>query len=126
VFKRGYLPYRESLSLTGATADDPGDPALRVLVGLLPAAVEKVYQVEVRLDRRVAALRVVEALRLHAAAHSGKLPGSLAELTEVPIPPDPATGKPFEYRLDGSTASLSGPPAGMPPPWPSFKVTVRN
>ena len=35
----------------------------------------------------------------------------IAEITEVPIPLDPGTGKPFEYQLKGDTAILE---AGVP------------
>ena len=66
-----------------------------------------------RLDQRIALLRHVEALRLHAAEHGGKLPASLSEVA-VPLPDDPFTGKPFRYELIGSTAHIRGtPPAGL-------------
>jgi hypothetical protein len=77
---------------------------------LLPAA-ERVLAAPARIERRIAALRCVEAIRLHAAADGGKLPETLAAVTEVPIPLDPVTGKAFEYRLDGSRAFLTAPPA---------------
>jgi hypothetical protein len=65
-----------------------------------------------RADRRVAALRCVEALRLYAAAH-GRLPDKLADVKEVPVPMDPMTGAAFRYALDGDRAVLQGPaPAG--------------
>jgi len=64
-----------------------------------------------RLERRFAALRCVEAIRLYAAAHDGRLPEFLDEVTEVPIP-----GKPFPYRLEGDTAVLeaAGPDTSHP------------
>lgn len=62
-----------------------------------------------RLEQRMALLRHVEALRLHAAAHDGKLPRTLADI-EVPLPPDPFTGQPFRYECDGDTAHLRGTP----------------
>jgi hypothetical protein len=69
---------------------------------------------QVRIDREVAVLRVLEALRLYGAAHDAKLPPTLAAL-KVPVPDDPMTGKPFEYELKGETALLSGPPLpGIP------------
>lgn len=69
-----------------------------------------------KLEQRIAVLRCVEALRMFAAAHDGKLPGKLAEIgraggstseIEVPLPVDPFTGKPFEYALNTSTATLT-------------------
>src|SRR5437773_900928 len=57
----------------------------------------------------------VEALRIYAAAHEGKLPDKLDEITEVPVPFDPGTGKPFEYSRAYDTATLTGPTNG--PTW---------
>jgi hypothetical protein len=93
------------------------DPSLGgIIAGLLLPAVHKVMFATVRLDRRIDALRCVEALRLYAAAHEGKLPEKLSDITDVPIPPDPVTGKPFEYRLADGKATLTGPtPAGEQP-----------
>ena len=63
----------------------------------------------VRVDRQIAVLRVIEALRLYGAAHAGRLPAQLEAIPEVPIPADPVTGRPFEYQLDGDMARLGGP-----------------
>ncbi|HZU37118.1 MAG TPA: hypothetical protein VFA18_14450 [Gemmataceae bacterium] len=62
---------------------------------------------QARLEQRLALLRHVEALRLYAAGHHGKLPRQLADM-ELPLPSDPFTGKPFRYHLDGATAYLDG------------------
>jgi len=62
-----------------------------------------------RLDRRIALLRLFEALRLHAASHDGRLPERLDDLA-VPVPVDPITGKPFVYRVEGDVAHVNGPP----------------
>jgi hypothetical protein len=56
----------------------------------------------VRLDRKIALLRTMEAIRMFAADNSGRLPGSLAEITSVPIPVDPVTGKGFLYKRIGA------------------------
>jgi hypothetical protein len=79
-----------------------------------------------RHDRRIAGLRAVEALRLYAASHEGKLPEALSQVKEVPVPDDPATGKPFEYRRDGVAALLLSPAAGLKGPTPSYRITVRG
>ena len=52
------------------------------------------------MEQRIALLRHVEALRLHAAEHDGKLPVSLSEVA-VPLPDDPVIGKPFRYEVAG-------------------------
>jgi hypothetical protein len=104
--------------------------ALSTLAALLLPAVDKVLAAPVRVERKVAALRCVEALRLHAAAHGGKLPAKLADVTEVPIPLDPRTGKAFAYRLEGNKATLTGPaPAGEKPNQSNtirYELTVRT
>ncbi len=66
-----------------------------------------------RLAQRIALLRNVEALRMHAAEHKGVFPAGLADVS-VPLPDDPVTGRPFVYELTGKTAHLRGtPPKGM-------------
>jgi hypothetical protein len=62
-----------------------------------------------RLDRHVAALQCIEALRLYAAGHNGKFPSALAEIAKVPVPGDPVTQKPFVYTRTGSKAILEAP-----------------
>ena len=41
-----------------------------------------------------------------AAEHAGGLPAKLEEIRQVPVPLNPATGKPFVYHLDGDVAVL--------------------
>jgi hypothetical protein len=60
-------------------------------------------------ERNFAALRVVEALRIYGAAHDAKLPQQLSDITEVPIPDDPATGQPFNFRRDGDKVVIESP-----------------
>jgi hypothetical protein len=82
-----------------------------LFLGLVPA-LYKVRQAQGRLEQRIALLRNVEALRLYAAEHGGKLPEKLADCP-VPLPEDPFTGKPFRYEVSGNTAHLRGtPPQG--------------
>lgn len=76
---------------------------------LLPA-VQQVMLAQGRLERRLAALRCVEAMRLYAASHDGSLPEKLKDITEAPIPVDPLTGKDFEYRVEGDKAILTASP----------------
>jgi hypothetical protein len=117
VFKTTYLPFVQSRPLFAAANKrlkaDPDDEGHRLAKWLLPA-MGKVRLAQNRLDRRIAALRVIEALRMHAAAHGGKLPDKLADVTVVPVPNDPGTGKPFAYQRDGGTATLSGTLPGEP------------
>ena len=86
---------------------DPDNPLIAVFAMLYPA-VEKVHHAHVRVDRRLTQLRAVEAVRLHAAA-SGAVPKALADATTVPVPDDPATGKPFEYTAEGGHVHARAP-----------------
>ncbi|MFA9480011.1 hypothetical protein ACERK3_17160 [Phycisphaerales bacterium AB-hyl4] len=63
---------------------------------------------EERSRRRLALLRCVEAIRMHAAANNGQLPESLDDITIVPAPADPSNNMPFRYELqpDGRTFTL--------------------
>ena len=38
------------------------------------------------IERRLAALRTIEAIRMFAASHDGKLPAALGDIKEVPVP----------------------------------------
>jgi hypothetical protein len=89
-----------------------------VLITLLFPVVLRVYEAQARMDRQLASLRCVEALRLHADAQGGKLPATLAEVRAVPLPTDPLTGKGFDtlYKVDGAKAVLDIPAMpGQPP-----------
>jgi hypothetical protein len=87
---------------------------------VLPAFL-KVRRAQGRLEQRIALLRHVEALRLYAADHDGRLPAKLAEVP-VPLPVDPFTGKPFQYQVDGSTAHLRGSPPPGEEKNPGFNI----
>lgn len=82
-------------------------PNDRLLARLLLPALHKVRVSQGRLEQKFALLRCVEALRLYAAAHGGKLPAKLADVA-VPVPVDPFTGKPFRYELKDGAAHLRG------------------
>ncbi|MGH7222846.1 MAG: hypothetical protein ACRELF_06445, partial [Gemmataceae bacterium] len=82
-----------------------------LFVDFLPHVIEA-RRAQARLEQRLALLRHVEALRLYAAGHNGKLPETLSAIV-VPLPTDPFSGKPFAYKLEGTTAQLRGrPPQG--------------
>jgi len=94
-------------------------------------AVDRIYEARVRLDRRLAALRCIEAVRLYAAAHAGTLPASLSDITEVPIPVDPVTGHRFAYSVAAGRVTLreSGLADGRPalPNYPlHYEVTFKR
>lgn len=68
-------------------------------------------------SRQMAMYRCVEAIRLYAAGHDGKLPARLEDIREVPIPHDPVTGQAFPYRLEGDVAVLVGEAFSHYPSW---------
>jgi hypothetical protein len=58
------------------------------------------------IDRKIAALQIIEALRLYAGKHEGQLPSKLSDITDVEIPNDPVTKKQFEYKSTGNEATI--------------------
>lgn len=80
------------------------------IASLVVPALTAVRHAQARLDRNLAALQVVEALRWHAAANQGRLPATLDAITVVPPPQNPATGQPFAYRLEHNVGILDLPP----------------
>src|SRR5262249_44740162 len=79
VFKSAYLPFADTPAVVRAaeqklkSVPEPEATEPIALARLLLPAIPKVKIAQVRLDRKTAMLRVVEALRIYAAAHDGKL-----------------------------------------------------
>jgi hypothetical protein len=94
--------------------DDPNKPKnpATLFADTLVPALKNVRTAQGRVDQRIVLLRLIEALRLYAAGHDGKVPAKLADIG-VPLPVDPITGKPVRYDVIGETAHLRGtPPPG--------------
>ena len=72
----------------------------------LKAAHDRILKQMNYIDRKIAALQCIEALRLYAGTHDGKFPEKLSDVTEYDIPNDPVTKKPFSYTSTGSEAVL--------------------
>jgi hypothetical protein len=128
VSKAAYLPVRDAIPQLAAAEQRlralESSPLAMALSHL--RAIRNVQTGAVWPDRQVATLRVIEALRMYAAAHGGKLPESLDQVTEVPVPDDPATGKPFIYRRAGDGAILHGPRVELRKPWTTYRITIRR
>jgi hypothetical protein len=131
------FPYPESIphfravvARRKALLKKSGVPLASELANLIVPAIDKVVLARARIDRRFAALRCVEAVRLYAAAHGGQLPPTLGAIKEVPVPDDPVTGKPFEYKVSGGRATLFGPsPVGGPRDAPyalTYELTLKR
>ncbi|MFL5342650.1 MAG: hypothetical protein ACJ8F7_21165 [Gemmataceae bacterium] len=131
MFKGTYLPFAQGQPLSLA-ADERlknsvhDTEAGRLARSLLPA-IPKVALARARLERKLAALQVIEALRQHAA-QTGELPEKLADVKTVPVPDDPGAGKPFEYQRDGATATLVSRLGGAPPEGTNlrYRLTLRK
>ena len=127
MFKWTRLPYWvaykhvEKSGRPGQAPLENPNPLLAMLQMLEPA-MNAARVAEVRNERLLDTLRCIEAVRIYAAAHGGSLPPSLEAITEAPPPNDPGTGKPFEYRLDGDTATLSAPLPPGAPNHPSYMI----
>lgn len=131
IFKATYLPFpkrklviEEAIKRMNAA---PDTEACRLARAFLPA-IQKVQQADVRIQRRLAILQAIEALRMHTAANNGDLPAKLADLTVVPVLDDPGTGRPFEYQRDGKTAILVSRMPGEVPGYTGlrYRLTVRK
>ncbi len=107
--------YNEPFTKSFAQADTltlmtrQGRPRSGPLQPILPFPLVELYSARAKVERKIAYLRCVEAVRAYAAAHDGKLPAALDAIKEVPLPLDPASGKAFEYTLDGAKATLETP-----------------
>lgn len=109
-----------------AQRDDPR--TYNPLLAILPAH-RRAFANFVSVERDRAMLRAVEAIRAYAAAHNGAVPPSLDALApDTPAPVDPMLNRPFEYRAEGDTATLTAPaPAGEPPQSAkTFHITVAH
>jgi hypothetical protein len=120
------LPLWQIDSLAGGEEQAPDGEGL--FADLLPHIIN-LRRSQGRVEQQIALLRHVEALRLYAAAHDGKLPTKLCEIS-VPLPNVPITGKRFVYTVEGATAHIRGGslPGDIKDPGYNvhYEVTVRK
>jgi hypothetical protein len=110
----------DPVGLLAGQSTPSGEPSL-FADALVGPSVYRVHRIRWLLDQRIALLRHVEALRLYAAEHDGRLPAKLSEIA-VPLPDDPLTGKPFRYEVTGDTAHLRGQAPVVEEKNPEFNV----
>jgi hypothetical protein len=120
---QGYAGLRKVGEQAVALRAQNHNDVLFTIFSLTVPATRKVFLAHVRTERNIAALRTIEAIRLHAAAHDGSPPAKLADVTAVPVPPDPLTGEPFRYAARGNGFTLTAPPPAGEPANPSNSVT---
>jgi len=93
---------------------------------LLPAY-RRAQLAQAATDRQISLLRCIEALRLHAATHDGTLPEKLDDITEVPVPRDPLSGKLFIYKRTDASATLEPSSTATPGRHhPRYELTIRT
>lgn len=112
LFKGFGLPYSQAVAQFKASEKAVADIRDREIVPLfsvLAPGVGAVAGASARNERSFAMLRTIEALRLYAAAHDGRPPQRLEDVSEVPVPSDPFSGQPFIYHAEGDTAVLEAP-----------------
>lgn len=128
--KETYLPFSGSKKRTDKIenilkANETNFNSLgTILAGMLLPAIQQVRAAGIRTQREVDALRVIEALRMHAAI-AGKFPKKLSEISVVEVPDNPATGEPFEYQLEGEVAVLELPRSDGIVYSKRFKLSLR-
>jgi hypothetical protein len=110
VMKALTLPYWQARTLLESIPPIPGHKQTPLTT--LLSRFDTIKRAQARLDQRIALLRCVEALRIYAAEHDSKLPAKLDDI-RLPLPVDPATGKPFAYKVEGKTAHLHGEPLAV-------------
>lgn len=76
-------------------------------------------------NRRFALLRLIEALRIYGASHDGQLPEKLEDISEVPVPDDSVTARPFDYQLDGGKATIRSPESELIPAL-HYEITMKH
>ncbi len=117
---------KATAKLKKAQKERQGDTLFQTFLMVLPA-VEKVHQAGARTERRIAAMRAIEAVRVHTEAAAG-LPKELADIKKVPVPLDPLTGKVFVYTTTADGFTLSSPDSESVPKAlaVSYEVKVRR
>lgn len=113
------LPYPELDRRLAVILDRPNTSPFSMSRAVAPGLKASLTKF-VKADQHIAALTTVEALRAFAATHGGQLPTSLDQLIDTPAPLNPATGMPFEYRIEDGVAILEDATS----PW-KLRYTIR-
>ncbi|OHB67818.1 MAG: hypothetical protein A2Y76_12165 [Planctomycetes bacterium RBG_13_60_9] len=105
---RPFVDVEKSIALELKALD--AEPRLLLGRGIIRKQMEDTYvrvrQLSQRSEALFAAHQCVQALRHYAATHDNRLPAEFGDITDVKLPNDPVSGRPFAYRLDGTKAIL--------------------
>jgi hypothetical protein len=132
MFKWLEIPYNQSqpyMSISEKQLSILEDQGVKTnLFSMLLPALSRVSFMQARLERNIAMLRTIEAIRMYAAANSGQIPEKLTDITSVPVPSDPVTGKDFIYqRTDLHNAQLEAPKApDESQKRPVYKLSIKQ
>jgi len=117
-----FLSYPEAIRRLNELQPAASDPLSLLSPFDFSMSVEQVLHRKVQLETKIALLRVIEAIRMYSAENNAKLPESLGEIKLVPIPDDPMTGRPFSYKIENQTATISLDRSAEKPN--RFKITI--
>lgn len=110
LLKWSNLPYREAEAGMEALGSPSTDMYLLARFDYLwPPAALGFLAARENLERRLAALRCIEAIRMHAAK-AGQLPDQLSDIKCVPVPADPVLSRPFDYARTANGFTLRAEP----------------
>ena len=102
------LPYWQAAPAIDRVEKQADELTKTHLVAGLDVKFAKVVKLaQARADQRIAALRIVEAVRDYAHGHDGRVPPDLDAIS-LPLPVDPVSGEPFVYTIADGTAHLRG------------------
>ena len=103
------------------------DIIARILMYTTPA-IERISFIRARFERDLSMMQCVEAIRMYAAGNDGRLPKSLGDITEAPVPIDPVYGRAFSYKVAGDKAVLESPApeGGSPRDGMRFEITLKK
>jgi len=94
----------------------------------LDPAHERTRLTSKRLTNNLNGLQCVEAIRHYAGTHEGQLPQKLSDITDVQVPKDLMSGKPFQYRptADGAEVQSTIPEGGDPGDLIHYAIVIRK
>ena len=108
-FKWKDVPYWQAAKGLAEIEREIKTDQANVLVSVLLPSLRQATASTLQPQRRVDALRTLEAIRDYAANHDGKAPATLADLKDLPLPTDVSTGSPFIYQLSTKGFILDAP-----------------